>query len=43
MFASFAAPYVGGLLYATSTQYPFIVAIVAMPIFAVLSVRILKE
>jgi MFS family permease len=43
MFASFAAPYVGGFLYATSTQYPFIVAIVAMPIFAVLSVRILKE
>jgi hypothetical protein len=43
MFASFAAPYVGGFLYATSTQYPFIVAIVAMPIFAVLSVKILKE
>jgi DHA1 family multidrug resistance protein-like MFS transporter len=43
MFASFAAPYVGGFLYAASTQYPFIVAIVALPIFALLSVKILQE
>ena len=43
MFASFAAPYVGGLLYSASTQYPFIVAIITMPVFAFLSVKILKE
>ena len=43
MFASFAAPYVGGVLYAASAQYPFIVAIVAMPVFAFLSIKILKE
>jgi len=43
MFVSFAAPYVGGLLYAASTQYPFIVAIITMPVFAFLSVKILKE
>ena len=43
MFASFAAPYVGGFLYAASPQYPFICVIVAMPIFALLSVKVLKE
>jgi MFS family permease len=43
MFASVAAPYVGGFLYSASTQYPFIVAIVTMPIFALLSVKMLKE
>jgi MFS family permease len=43
MFASFAAPYLGGFLYAASAQYPFIVAMVAMPILALLSVKILKE
>jgi MFS family permease len=43
MFASAAAPYAGGILYAASTQYPFIVAIVAMPVFALLSVKMLKE
>jgi MFS family permease len=43
MFASFAAPYVGGLLYATSTQYPFIIAIITLPAFAYLSIKILKE
>jgi len=43
MFASFAAPYVGGFLYATSTQYPFIVAAIALPVLALLSVKTLKE
>jgi MFS family permease len=43
MFASSAAPYVGGLLYAASPQYPFVVAIIAMPVFAFLSVKILKQ
>jgi MFS family permease len=43
MFASSAAPYVGGFLYMASRQYPFIVATVAMTVFAFLSVWILKE
>lgn len=43
MFTSFAAPYVGGFLYASSTQYPFIVAIAAMLVFAFLSLKTLKE
>jgi MFS family permease len=43
MFTSFAAPYVGGFLYASSTQYPFIVATVAMLVFAFLSLKTLKE
>jgi len=43
LFASFAAPYIGGFLYAASPQYPFVCVIVAMPIFALLSVRVLKE
>jgi len=43
MFTSFAAPYVGGFLYASSTQYPFIVATAAMLVFAFLSLKTLKE
>jgi hypothetical protein len=43
MFVSFAAPYVGGFLYATSAHYPFIIAAIAMPLLALLSVKILKE
>jgi MFS family permease len=43
MFASSAAPYVGGFLYTASAQYPFIVAIAAMPVFAFLSLKMLKE
>jgi DHA1 family multidrug resistance protein-like MFS transporter len=43
MFFSFAAPYVGGFLYATSAAYPFIVATIAMPLLAFLSVKMLKE
>jgi DHA1 family multidrug resistance protein-like MFS transporter len=43
MFVSFAAPYVGGFLYATSADYPFIVAAIAMPLLAFLSVKMLKE
>jgi MFS family permease len=43
MFASFAAPYVGGLLYSASTRYPFIIATIALLILAFLSIRILKE
>jgi DHA1 family multidrug resistance protein-like MFS transporter len=43
MFVSFAAPYVGGFLYATSAHYPFIVATIAMPLLAFLSLKMLKE
>jgi DHA1 family multidrug resistance protein-like MFS transporter len=43
MLVSFAAPYVGGFLYATSAKYPFIVAAMAMPMLAFLSVKMLKE
>lgn len=43
VFASFAAPYVGGFLYEASPQYPFICVIIAMPIFALLSLKMLKE
>lgn len=43
MFASSIAPYVGGFLYAASTQYPFIGAIAALPVLAFLSIKILKE
>jgi DHA1 family multidrug resistance protein-like MFS transporter len=43
LFASFAAPYVGGFLYTASPQYPFICVIIAMPIFALLSLKMLKE
>jgi MFS family permease len=43
MFVSFAAPYVGGFLYSTSAHYPFIVAAIAMPLLAFLSVKMLKE
>jgi MFS family permease len=43
MFTSSIAPYVGGVLYASSTQYPFIAAIAAMPILAVLSIKTLKD
>jgi MFS family permease len=43
MFASSAAPYVGGFLYATSPQYPFIVALVALPVLAFLSVKMLND
>jgi DHA1 family multidrug resistance protein-like MFS transporter len=43
MFVSFAAPYIGGFLYAASARYPFIVATVAMPALAFLSVKTLKE
>lgn len=43
MFASFAAPYVGGFLYSQSTQYPFIIAIITLPIFAFLSIKMLKD
>jgi DHA1 family multidrug resistance protein-like MFS transporter len=43
MFASFAAPYVGGFLYAASAQYPFAVAAVALPVLAFLSIKLLKE
>jgi len=43
MFASFLAPYVGGFLYAFSPQYPFMVAVVVMPILAVLAVRLFRK
>jgi DHA1 family multidrug resistance protein-like MFS transporter len=43
MFASFLAPYFGGYLYAYSPQYPFIIAMVAMPILAALVIRFFKK
>ena len=42
MFFSFAAPYLGGLLYAISANYPFIVALLIMPLLAILSLRMIK-
>ncbi len=43
MFASFLAPYLGGYLYAYSPQYPFIIAMVAMPILAAFVVRFFRK
>ncbi len=43
MFASFLAPYLGGYLYAYSPQYPFLTAVIVMPILAILVIRFLKE
>lgn len=39
MFSSFIAPYVGGLAYKISPQYPFIIAIAATSTLAFLSLR----
>jgi hypothetical protein len=43
MLASFLAPYLGGVLYAFSPQYPFIVAAAAMPFLALLAVRLFRD
>jgi MFS family permease len=43
MFASFVAPYIGGFLYAFSPQYPFMVAVILMPVLAILAVRLFKN
>jgi hypothetical protein len=43
MFVSFVAPYLGGLLYALSPQYPFMVAAVVMPVLALFAVRLFKD
>ena len=43
MFASFLAPYVGGYLYSYMPQYPFIIAMVAMPIMALVAVVFFKR
>ncbi len=43
MFASFIAPYLGGLLYAFSPEYPFVVAAVVMPVLALLAVRLFRD
>jgi hypothetical protein len=43
MFASFVAPYIGGLLYAFSPQYPLMVAVILMPMLAVLAIRLFKK
>ena len=43
MLSSFLAPYLGGYLYAYSPQYPFLIAVLVMPILAVLVVRFLRE
>lgn len=43
MLSSFLAPYLGGYLYAYSPQYPFLIAVLVMPILGVLVVRFLRE
>ena len=43
MFVSFIAPYLGGLLYAFSPQYPFMVAAAVMPVLALLAVRLFRD
>jgi MFS family permease len=43
MFASFIAPYLGGLLYAFSPQCPFLVAAAVMPVLALLAVRLFRD
>jgi DHA1 family multidrug resistance protein-like MFS transporter len=43
MFVSIIAPYLGGFLYAYSPQYPFMVAVVAMPVLALLAVRLFRD
>lgn len=43
MFASFAAPYLGGFIYSCSPQYPFIVAVVLMPVLAFLALKLFKD
>jgi MFS family permease len=43
MFASFIAPYFGGLLYSFSPEYPFVVAATIMPILALLAVRLFRD
>jgi MFS family permease len=42
MFASFVAPYLGGFLYASSPQYPFIVAVATMPVLAFLALKLFR-
>ena len=43
MLSSSLAPYLGGYLYAYSPQFPFLIAVLVMPILAVLVVRFLQE
>ena len=43
MFASFIAPYLGGLLYSFSPQFPFLVAAAVMPVIALLAVRLFRD
>ncbi len=43
MLSSSLAPYLGGYLYAYSPQFPFLIAVLMMPILAVLVVRFLQE
>ena len=43
MFVSFIAPYLGGLLYAFSPEYPFLVAAIVMPDIALLAVRLFRD
>ena len=43
MFASSFAPYIGGFLYSASAQYPFIVALIALPVLAILSIKMLND
>jgi MFS family permease len=37
MFSSFIAPYIGGILYGSSAYYPFIIAIIATAMLALLA------
>jgi MFS family permease len=43
MLASFLGPYLGGVLYAFSPKYPFMIAAAVMPVLALLSVRLFRD
>jgi MFS family permease len=43
MLSSSLAPYLGGYFYAYSPQFPFLIAVLVMPLLAVLVVRFLQE
>lgn len=43
MLASFLGPYLGGVLYAFSPRYPFMVSAAVMPVLALLAVRLFRD
>jgi MFS family permease len=43
MLASFLGPYLGGVLYAFSPKYPFMIAAAVMPVLAILAVRLFRD